>query len=247
MTTGPQQPAAGAGAKRFYKDAAAVQTAAGWGIALDGKAVKTPARAALTLPTRALAEALAAEWAAQGAKVQPQTMPLMQLVSTALDRVAPDRERIVDETAGYAATDLVCYRADQPPELVARQAAAWDPLLDWLRQRYDVALATASGVIAVPQSAAALAALHRVVAAQDDLRLTALSVMTGAAGSLVIGLALCEGRLDPEQAADAAQLDELFQAERWGIDREAEARRAGQRQDLAQARRLLDLLLSGEP
>jgi chaperone required for assembly of F1-ATPase len=231
--------------RRFYKEATAVAEGDVWRIALDGKVVKTPARNPLSLPTRPLAEAIAAEWAAQDAKVKPDTMPLMQLASTAIDRVAPDRNRVIAETAGYAATDLVCYRAESPDELVARQAAHWDPLIDWLRERYDVSLKVAAGVIAVPQSDQALAALTRAVAAQDDLRLTALGVMTGAAGSLAIGLAVLEGRISPEEAAEAAQLDELYQAERWGIDPEAERRRAHQRADLVAARRFLDLLATG--
>jgi chaperone required for assembly of F1-ATPase len=232
-------------AKRFYKEAGVIAVPGGWGIALDGKNVRTPAKNPLVLQSRALAEAIAAEWNAQAAKIRPDTMPLMQLVSTAIDRVAPDRARIVAETAAYAGTDLVCYRAEGPGELVRRQAAAWDPLIDWVRDRFDVALATANGVIAVRQSETGLAALARVVEAQDDLSLTALSVATGAAGSLVIGLALLEGRLTPEEAASAAHLDELYQAERWGIDPEAQSRRAGQAADLAEARRFLDLLAAG--
>ena len=231
--------------RRFYREAAAVPDGDIWRIALDGKVVKTPARNPLTLPNRALAEAIVAEWAAQDTKVKPDTMPLMQLASTAIDRVAPDRDRIIAETAGYAATDLVCYRAEGPAELVARQAALWDPLIDWLRARYDVALQVAAGVMAIPQSERALSALTRAVAAQDDLRLTALAVMTGASGSLAIGLAVLEGRISPEAGADAAQLDELFQAERWGIDPEAEKRRAAQKADLVAARRFLDLLATG--
>jgi chaperone required for assembly of F1-ATPase len=231
--------------RRFYREAAAVAEGDRWRIALDGKVVKTPARNPLALPTRALAEAIAAEWAAQDTKVKPDTMPLMQLASTAIDRVAPERARIVAETAGYAATDLVCYRAEAPAELVARQAAQWDPLIEWLRERYDVSLKVAAGVMAIPQSEQALAALTRAVAAQDDLRLTALGVMTGAAGSLAVALAVLEGRIGPEAAAEAAQLDELFQAERWGIDPEAEKRRALQRADLAAAKRFLDLLATG--
>jgi chaperone required for assembly of F1-ATPase len=235
--------------RRFYREAAAVAEGGSWRIALDGKVVKTPARNPLALPTRALAEAIAeaiaAEGAAQDTKVKPDTMPLMQLASTAIDRVAPDRERIIAETAGYAATDLVCYRAEGPDELIARQAALWDPLIGWLRERYDVSLEAVSGVIAIKQSEQALAALTRVVAAQDDLRLTALGVMTGASGSLAIALAVLEGRISPEAAAEAAQLDELYQAERWGIDPEAEKRRAAQRADLVAARRFLDLLATG--
>jgi chaperone required for assembly of F1-ATPase len=232
-------------ARRFYKEATAVADGDVWRIALDGKIVKTPARNPLSLPTQALAEAIAAEWGAQEAKVKPDTMPLMQLASTAIDRVAPARDRIIAETAGYAATDLVCYRADGPDELIARQAAQWDPLIDWLRERYDVSLQKAAGVMAIPQSDQALAALTRAVAAQDDFRLTALGVMTGAAGSLAIGLAVLEGRISPEDAAAAAQLDELYQAERWGIDPEAEKRRAHQKSDLVAARRFLDLLATG--
>src|SRR4051812_16148114 len=178
--------------RRFYREAAAVADGDVWRIALDCKVVKTPARNPLSIPTKALAEAIAAEWSAQDTKVKPDTMPLMQLASTAIDRVAPDRGRIVAETAGYAATDLVCYRADSPADLIARQAAAWDPLLDWLRERYDVSLRIAAGVMAIRQPGQALAALTRVVAALDDLRLTALSVMTGSSGSLVIALALLE-------------------------------------------------------
>jgi chaperone required for assembly of F1-ATPase len=232
-------------ARRFYKEASAIADGDVWRIALDGKVVKTPARNPLSLPTRALAEAIAAEWNAQETKVKPDSMPLMQLASTAIDRVAPARDRIIAEMAGYAATDLVCYRADGPDDLVQRQSTHWDPLIDWLRERYDVSLQTASGVMAVPQSDQALAALTRAVAAQDDLCLTALGVMTGAAGSLAIGLALLEGRISPEDAATAAQLDELYQAERWGIDPEAEKRRANQKADLVAARRFLDLLATG--
>lgn len=231
--------------RRFYREAAALRDAEGWRIALDGKVVKTPARNPLIVPTQALAEAIAGEWTAQDTKLKPDTMPLMQFASTAIDRVAPDRDRIVAETAGYAATDLVCYRAEAPAELVARQAAAWDPLIDWLRERYDVVLQVATGVMAIPQSDHALAGLTRAVAAQDDFRLTALGVMTGASGSLALALAVLETRIGPEEAADAAQLDELFQAERWGIDPEAEKRRAAQRADLVAARRFLDLLAAG--
>lgn len=231
--------------RRFYKEAAAVAVTGGWGIALDGKTVRTPAKNRLVLQSRALAEAIAAEWNAQGAKVKPGTMPLMQIASTAIDRVAPERARIVAETAAYAGTDLVCYRAEGPSPLVRRQAEIWDPLIDWVRERFDVSLVTASGVMAIPQSEPGLAALGRVVEAQDDLRLTALSVATGAAGSLVVGLALLEGKLTPEEAAAAAQLDELYQAERWGVDKEAAIRRAAQAADLAYARRFLDLLEAG--
>jgi chaperone required for assembly of F1-ATPase len=231
--------------KRFYKEATVVGMPSAWRIALDGKEIRTPARRALALKSRGLAVAIAAEWAAQEVKVRPHTMPLMQIASTAIDRVGPERPRIVAETAGYAETDLLCYRTEQPAELAARQAAAWDPLLDWVRERFDVALRKASGVIAVAQSENTLVTLRRAVESQDDDHLTALAVLTGATGSLVIGLAVLERRLGPAEAKAAAQLDELYQAERWGIDPEAEARRAGQGADIAHARHFLDLLEAG--
>jgi chaperone required for assembly of F1-ATPase len=232
--------------RRFYKAATVMGAESAWRVALDGREIKTPARRNLVLKSLGLAQAIAAEWEAQEAKVRPHTMPLMQIASTAIDRVGPERARIVAETAGYAETDLVCYRAEGPAELVARQAAAWDPLLDWVRERYDVSLRTASGVMAVDQPENALAGLRRVVESQDDLRLTALAVLVGATGSLAIGLAVLEKRLSPHEAVAAAQLDELYQAERWGSDPEAEARRAGLSADIVQARRFLDLLEAGE-
>jgi chaperone required for assembly of F1-ATPase len=231
--------------KRVYREATTRRAGDGWGIALDGRPMRTPARHELVVPSAALAEVIAAEWDAQQDHIRPATMPLTRLAATAIDRTRLQRDLVIAETANYAGTDLVCYRAEAPGELMRRQAEAWDPLIDWLRERFDVSLATANGVIAVPQSEAGLAALARVVEAQDDLSLTALSVATGAAGSLVIGLALLEGRVTPAEAAAAAHLDELYQAERWGIDPEAESRRAGQAADLACARRFLDLLAAG--
>lgn len=231
--------------RRFYKEAAAVPVPGGWGIALDGKRVKTPARRDLILASRPLAEAIAAEWSAQESRVRPSTMPLMQLASTTIDRVGPERARVVAETAAYAATDLVCYRAVEPPDLVARQVAVWDPLIAWLRERFDVTLQVTTGITVLRQSESALSVLSRVVAGQEDFHLTALATLAGASGSLVVALAVLEGRLGPQDAAAASQLDELFQVERWGIDGEAEKRREAQREDMVCARRFLDLLAAG--
>jgi chaperone required for assembly of F1-ATPase len=231
--------------RRFYKQAKAAPCGAGHRIELDGKPLRSPAKHELILPTRALASAIAEEWARQGEKLSPQTMPLMQLAATAVDRVAPERERVVAEIVGYAGTDLVCYRAAEPPALVERQAQAWDPLIDWLRRRYDVSLNVTTGIVAVAQPHATLEALARVVAGMDDFTLSAVASMTGAAGSLVIALALSGGEITPEAAAHAAQLDELFQAERWGEDKEAVDRRVAQLGDLVAAKRFLDLLAAG--
>ena len=207
----------------------------GFGVALDGKPVRTPGRKPLTVASRALAEAIAAEWRGQGDKIEPATMPLTRLASTALDLVPEHRPAIVGEVAGYAETDLVCYRAETPTELVERQHGAWQPLLDWAAERYGAALAVTAGVVPRPQPREALAALRRAVEAQDDQSLVALHAATVAAGSLVIGLALTEGRIDAAAAFDLSQLDETFQIERWGEDSEATRRRAALRDDLGQA------------
>jgi chaperone required for assembly of F1-ATPase len=231
-----------AAVRRFYQSVTVAPAVDGFLVQLDGKELRSPAKLALHLPTKALAEAIAAEWAGQGDKIQPHSMPLMQLASTAIDRVANDRARIVAETAGYAATDLICYRATEPPALVARQAQVWDPLIDWLRRRYDVSLLVTDGIIAVDQPPATLDALTRVVAGHDDFALAGLANLTGSAGSLVIALAVKDGEITPEQAAHAAQLDELFQSERWGEDAEAVERRIAQLRDLVAAHKFLDLL-----
>jgi chaperone required for assembly of F1-ATPase len=189
------------------------------------------------LPTEALAAAIAEEWQVQGDKIEPHTMPLMQLAATAIDRLADDRVGLVAETAGYGSSDLVCYRVEEPPVLVRRQAEAWQPLVAWAAERYDVALNVTVGIVAVEQPPHALGTFRRVLEACDLYALTALAAMTGSAGSLVIALALAEGRLGADEAADAALLDELFQAEKWGSDPEAERRRAAIRADLQAAKR----------
>lgn len=217
----------------------------GWGVTLDGKLLMTPAGHRLVLPGRALAAAIAAEWDAQAEFVRPRTMPMMQFAATGIDRVGSGRVRVVAELAGYGATDLVCYRATEPPVLVARERQCWDPLIDWMHRRYEVALAVTTGVMALPQPPAALETLSRVIDGHDDLTLAALATLVCASGSLVIGLAALERELTPEQAAHAAQLDELFQAERWGEDPESIARRVTQLQELVSARHFLDLLARG--
>lgn len=223
--------------RRFYKDASVAPGEGGWAILLDAKVLRSPAKRPLTLPTEALAREIADEWQAQGNKVDPRSMPLMQLAATAIDRVADDRQGVIEETAGYGASDLVCYRAAEPPALVQRQEEAWRPLLVWLAGRYDVALNVTAGIVAVEQPPHARATFHRVLEACDLFALTGLAAMTSSAGSLVIALALAEGRLTADQAADAALLDELFQAEKWGADPEAERRRGNIRHDLQAAAR----------
>ena len=230
--------------KRFYKEARAVALPDGGGFAveIDGKRLRTPAKGEMTLPTMALAAAIAEEWQAQGDQVVPHTMPLMRLASTALDLVAKRREAVVEEVAKYAGTDLVCYWATDPPELIARQQAAWQPLIDWAMLRFDAPLAVTSGVVPRPQSTEALHAFTAAVEAHDAMRLTALQATTAACGSLVIALALLEGRIDASEAFAASQIDETFQIEQWGEDEEAARRRAALAEDIRSAARFVALL-----
>jgi chaperone required for assembly of F1-ATPase len=194
------------------------------------------------VPTAALAEAVAEEWRGQGAKVDPHAMPLMRLAATAIDIGGPERTAVVAQVAGYAATDLVCYRAEHPPELIERQVAAWQPLVDWAMAALDARLVVTQGVVPVAQPEAAIGALRRAVDAYDPWRLAALGSATTASGSLVIALALMAGRLDAEAAWAASQVDETFEIERWGEDAEAMQRRAALRDTIAQARQFHDLL-----
>ena len=228
--------------KRVYRQVTTRPVIGGWGIALDGRPMRTPGRSELIVPSTALAEAIAAEWDSQKGDIRPATMPLTRLAATAIDRTANQRALVVAETANYAGTDLVCYRAEHPPALVARQQAAWQPLIDWAMRRYDAGLTVTSGVVPQPQPPATLKAFAAAVAAQDDFRLTALHTMTAACGSLVIALALMEGRLDAEAAFAASQLDESFQIEAWGEDAEAAARRHALAQDIAGTARFVQLL-----
>jgi chaperone required for assembly of F1-ATPase len=228
--------------KRFYQTVAVVPVEGGFGIALDGKPLKTPAKGSLVLPTERLAAAIAAEWDAQAETVKPQTMRLMQLASTALDRVALHRLAVVEEAAGYAASDLLCYRAEGPDGLVAREAALWQPLLDWAMVRFDAPLVVTSGIVHVDQPEASLKALRAVLAEMDALTLTAVADLTAASGSLVVALAVWDGRLDGAGAAAAALIDETVQNERWGEDAEAKVRRDQLVADIHAAARFLTLL-----
>lgn len=228
--------------KRFYTRASWEAVPPGFRVLLDGKAIKTPAKAEMRLPTGALAEAIAAEWQDQGEEVEARSLVLTGLAWTALDRVGPGRAGVVEELAGYGAHDLVCYHAETPADLVARQREHWQPLLDWAARTLDAPLAVTAGVVSIEQPPEALAALRQAVAARDDFELTAVSAAAGAAGSLVIGLALVAGRIDAAAAFEAAQLDESYQIERWGEDPEAVRRRAAIKTEIETAARFLALL-----
>jgi chaperone required for assembly of F1-ATPase len=228
--------------KRFYRKAEPVQRASGLGITLDGKPIKTPGKRDLVVPNEALAAAVAEEWNAQQGEVRSATMPLTRLATTTVDRVATQRDAIIRQTANYAATDLVCYRAAHPPALAARQQAIWQPLIDWAVLRYDAPLVITSGVIPKSQPAASLRALASAVVEQDDFALTALHVATASCSSLIIALALFEGQLDAQQAFSASQLDESFQIEAWGEDAEQAERRRALAADIRAAALFISLL-----
>lgn len=228
--------------KRFWKSVEVAGADGGWEIRLDGRPVRTPARAPLTVPTRALADAIAEEWASRGEEFHPREMPLTGLANAAIDRVAPDPAAFAATLAAYGETDLTCYRADEPPELVARQAAAWDPLHDWARTRYDIHFEIIPGIMHRPQPAATVDRLATAVSALDPFRLAGLSPLVTIGGSLVAALAVLSRDSDAEAAFDATHLDELWQAEQWGEDALAAEARAARKADFLAAVRFVSLL-----
>ena len=230
--------------RRVHASVSVGEERSGYVVLLDDRRVRSPAGREIVLPNRALAEAVAGEWRVQEDRVVPRTMPLMSLVATAVDRVAPRRGEVVDAVVRYAQTDLLSYRADGPAELVARQGELWDPLLAWCAERTGAALAVTTGVMPAPQPPEALAAIAAVVAGRGDLELVALHELAALTGSAVIGLAVAEGRISGAEAVSAAQLDEVWQAGRWGEDAEAVERRDNMRRDLLAAERLLRLCRS---
>jgi chaperone required for assembly of F1-ATPase len=210
--------------KRFYTNVSVGPAKEGvHSVLLDGKPIKTPKRAGLALPTRALAEAVAGEWRDQGDKIVPAAMPLTKLANTAIDRVFGRETDVVDKIVAYA-NDHLCYRASGPTDLVARQSAAWDSLLAWAGKRFGAKLVTGTGVSHIAQPEEAIAALRSAVAAYDGFVLAGLHNAVTILGSLVLGLAVAEGRLDAAEAFALSQLDERYQAENWGEDAVAAAR-----------------------
>ena len=224
--------------QRFWK----VVTVEGGAILLDGRAVRTPARAPLVLPTSALAEAVAQEWRAVGDKVDPRTMPLTGFANAAIDKVALDLRAFAAGLASYSETDLLCYHAENPPELAARQREVWDPLLGWAQARYDIAFVVTAGIVHKDQPPETLARLSAAIAARTAFELAALSPVITIGGSLVVALMLAEDAITPDAAFDATHLDELWQAELWGEEWMAADARALRRADFASAARLLRLL-----
>jgi chaperone required for assembly of F1-ATPase len=227
--------------KRVYKTVAVAEGENGFAVHLDGRTVRSPARRDLILPNRALAEAVAAEWDAQAESIDPRTMPFMSLVATAADRVEIQRDHVIETIAGYAGSDMLCYRAEEPADLVRRQNAIWDPLLDWTADALGARLRVTTGIMPVRQDEAALNAIQGVVAGYEPLAMTALHEITSIAGSVVIGLAVTEGHIDADAGVAAAQLDETFQIEQNGEEEEAVERLANLRADLLAAAEFLRL------
>ena len=231
--------------KRFYKDVTVVAAANGMTIELDGRPVRTPKKAVFAVPAVALAEAIAGEWRRQDEDIEPESMPLSRLANTAIDLVAGQRGAVVDNLAGYGGTDLLCYRAGEPEDLVQRQEQLWSPWLDWADTEHGARLVTTDGIGHIAQDEAALASLYRVVDSHDIMELAAMNDLITIAGSLVLALAVSAGALDVAMTWAAVRLDNDYQAERWGLDVEAEAHAARLRGEIEFAARFMELHRAG--
>jgi len=227
-------------AKRFYALAGVARQGAGFALILDGRSARTPAKNPLVLSTRTLAELIAAEWTGQGETIEPTSMPATRIANSAIDGVAPNMSAVREEIAGYAAADLLCYRAADPEELAKAQASAFDPVLDWAQETMGARFLVSEGIRHVAQPQSALAAMGAALAAiEDPFALAALHVATTLTGSALLALAVLRGRLSAEEAWRAAHVDEDFQISRWGEDAEAATRRAARWRDMKAAARIL--------
>lgn len=227
--------------KRFYDTAAVVAEDDGYIITLDGKEVKTPEKRKNLSPTHALAAAICAEWDEQTNEINPASMLIAKLQNTAIDRVETRRTDLIDELVNYAATDLLCYRADFPDDLAARQDQSWQPLLEWLRDHHDITLKVTTGIIHIAQDQQQLEKIRQILSDIDSFRLAAFYNITTLCGSVSIGLNVYGGNITADQAWEAAQLDETYQIEQWGMDEEAKLRQENMKAELKAAVRFLEL------
>ena len=228
-------------ARRFWTDTSAVPVDGGFTVHLDARPVRTPLKAPLVVPTLGLAQAIAAEWQAQTGKVNPETMPFTRTANSAIDKVAPQHAAVAAMLAEYGGADLLCYRAVGPDDLTARQAAAWDPVLDWAKVQMDAPLVVTLGVMHVDQPAASLARLRQAVEALDPFRLSAFHDLVAISGSLVLALAVTHRFLTAEAAWDLSRIDEAWQIALWGEDEEAAEIAALKRGAFLQANRFYGL------
>lgn len=212
--------------KRFWKTATAAPRDDGYGVLLDERAVNTPNKTPLIVPTLTMAEAIAAEWDAQSEKIDPLTMPVTRGANSAIDKVLPQQAEVVGLLADYGGTDLLCYRAAGPSELIAIQAAKWDPVLDWAAKEFGSRLNVGEGVMHIAQDPGLLANLHAEVASFDNFALAGVHDLIGISGSLILALGVTRGALPAEDAWMLSRVDEHWQAEQWGDDEEASAHEA---------------------
>ena len=208
-------------AKRFWKDTTVAETEDGFTVLLDGRNVRTPAKALLVVPTQEMAEQVRLEWDAQEGEIDPETMPFTRGANAAIDKVRIQHAEVADMLADYADSDLVCYRATYPQELVAKQAEAWDPIIDWVFNTYDAQLETREGIMPIPQDRTALERLRARVHALDAFQLSAFHDLVSLSGSLALGLAATESLHAPNVLWDLSRIDESFQIAQWGEDDEA--------------------------
>lgn len=232
--------------KRFWDNVSLDQDDEEYRVLLDGKPIHLPGGAVLRVGPPTLAEAIAEEWRAaggeKGGEMSFADTPLTRLAGTAHERIRPDRAPTEDAIARYGETDLLCYRAETPRALVDRQAEHWQPWLDWAAETFRAPLRVTVGIVPVRQHHDSIDALRRAVRGYDPYMLAGLGIAVPALGSLVLGLALAEARLDAARAATLGALEELFQAEQWGEDAEAAARRAAVAADVALAERFMRLV-----
>lgn len=226
--------------RRIWAEATVVDTADGFAITLGGRQVKTPAKAALVMPTRAMAEAIAAEWRAQGQKIDPRTMPATRTANSAIDKVQHQHAEVADMLAGYGDADLLCYRADSPAALVARQADQWNPALDWAKTNLGVRLEPRNGLMHEPQEAADLARLKAKVQELTSFQLAAFHDLVCLSGSLILGFAAALDWKETEDIWNLSRLDEIWQEEQWGEDEEAKAALEVKKQAFLHAKRFFD-------
>ena len=228
--------------RRFYKSVSTAPEGAGFAVRLDGRQARTPAGAPLVVPTEALAELLAAEWAAQGETINLAAMPANRLAATALDRAPTARNGLAEEVARFVDADLLCYFAEAPQALLEREVAHWGPVLDWAEASLGLDLVRATGVAHRPQPPDAVARARTLAAALPDFELTALAFAAALFGSAVLALALQRGQLTGDAAFDLSRLDETFQEEHWGVDQEAGERARHMREDAEMLQRWFEAL-----
>lgn len=227
--------------KRFYKSVGVAAEDAGFSVRLDDRPVKTPAKNQLLLPNRPLADAIAAEWDEQPEDIDAHGMRLTRLANSAIDRVTEHRQAVMAEVAGFADTDLVCYRADEPASLAQRQEEGWGPLVSWAAEHHGIDLVITTSLLPIAQSDGSAKAVQSAIGAFDEFSLAGLHLVTSACGSVVLGLAVADGRIDGAIAWELSLIDETFQIDEWGEDPDATKRRAGLLEDITAAAEYLRL------